>query len=101
MLRKALTQITTKPAESEQIMESCQQVAQTNEQTNPLEKEVAGWIEILEILRKCPEDIPDYSEIPHLSPIQLEELWIRIGMIKETLSQAEITAAITEKNRDP
>uniref|UniRef100_A0AC35G898 Uncharacterized protein n=1 Tax=Panagrolaimus sp. PS1159 TaxID=55785 RepID=A0AC35G898_9BILA len=97
MLRKALTQVTTKPSDAEQIMEACQQLSQTNEQSNPIEKEVASWIDILETLGKRPEDVPPSSEISKLSTMQIEELWIRVGMIKETLSAVEIAQVNAEK----
>lgn len=64
---------------------------------NTIKKEVESWIDILETLGKRPDDVPLSSEISKLSSLQIEELWIRVGMIKETLSPDEISHALIEK----
>ena len=48
---------------------------------------------------KRPQDIPDVSELPKMSAGQLEDLWIRVGMIKEAL-EAEDTKRKSKSVKD-
>ncbi|KAE9549677.1 hypothetical protein FO519_007119 [Halicephalobus sp. NKZ332] len=96
MLRKPLSQADIKSSKAEKVMEVCHRLARHNETYNTLEQELKLWIEVLERLQKKPEDIPSPEEIGSLSTMQMEDLWLKVGMVKETLVEEEFKKVLDQ-----
>uniref|UniRef100_A0AC34RI51 Uncharacterized protein n=1 Tax=Panagrolaimus sp. JU765 TaxID=591449 RepID=A0AC34RI51_9BILA len=96
MLRKPLSQADMKPAKADQVIKDCEILAKQNDSTNSLSNELKSWIAVLEALERKPEDVPSPSEVDSLSKMQQEELWIKVGMVKETIVEEEFNAILNE-----
>lgn len=63
---------------------------------NTLEQELKLWIEVLERLQKKPDDVPSLEEVGSLSIMQMEELWLKVGMIKETIGEEDFKKVLDQ-----
>lgn len=61
-----------------------------------MSNELKSWIAALEALERKPEDVPSVSEVDSLSKMQQEELWLKVGMVKETIVEEEFNAILNE-----